>query len=80
MSSVGVFVIKLNVVDPSLDVMPLGDVVELFVDITVLSSDTGEFSNDVVTLCEVDTFCGVIVWTSSAVVGRLMIVPSNTHW
>lgn len=61
MSSVGVFVIKLNVVDPSLDVMPLGDVVELSVDITVLSSDTGEFSNDVVTLCEVDTICGVIV-------------------
>lgn len=61
MSSVGVFVIKLNVVDPSLDVMPLGDVVELSVDITVLSSDTGVFSNDVVTLCEVDTFCGVIV-------------------
>lgn len=61
MSSVGVLVIKFNVVDPSLDVMLLGDVVELSVDITVLSSDTGVFSDDVATLCEVDTFCGVIV-------------------
>lgn len=57
-----VFVINMDVVDSSLDVMILGDVVdELSVDVTTLFSDTAVYSDGVVTLCEVDTFCGVVV-------------------
>lgn len=57
-----VFVNELGVVDPSLDVLILCNVVdELSVEVNTLFSDTVVFSDAVVTVCEADTFCGVVV-------------------
>lgn len=57
-----VFVNELGVVDPSLDVLILCNVVdELSVEVKTLFSDTVVFSDAVVTVCEADTFCGVVV-------------------
>lgn len=57
-----VFVNELYAVDPSLDVRSICDVVdELSVEVNKLFSDTVVFSDAAVTLCEVSTFCGVVV-------------------
>lgn len=69
-----VFVNELDAVDPSLDVRILCDVVnELSVEVNTLFSDTVVISDAAVTLCEVKTFCGVVVWISGCVVSRLML-------